>query len=245
MSDGDACLPVMTSTPGMGDVSPGAAGVLERQCRWCRHPIEATQEKWCSKRCRQTAWRWRKLAVVEGLGDTPKRIAYADPPFPGLSRKYYGDQPTFAGEVDHRRLVEQLSTFDGWALSTSQEALSDVLSLCPRGVEVCPWVKTHHHPPARGIANIHEYVLVVPARRRKPGVPDALVCAVARGGDSDLIGRKPLKFISWLFQLLGALPVDSLDDKFPGSGIVGRCWDEFRRSAPSLTPAGVLGRRAA
>jgi len=253
--DGDGCRPVMTSTleqsgvvlaggmslvPG-DDPSLGAVGVLERLCLWCRSDLGATQEKWCSKRCRQTAWRFRRLSVVEDLGDTPKRLAFADPPFPGLSRKYYRDEPSYAGEVDHGRLLDQLATYDGWALATSREALEDgLLSLIPRGVEfhLCPWIKTHHHPKARGPANIHEYVIVHPARRRLPGVPDALVCPVARGGDSNLIGRKPLKYIAWLFQLLGATPADSLDDRFPGSNVVGRCWSEFRRSAPSLTPRG-------
>ena len=72
--------------------------VPERPCQWCRAELDPTQEKWCSKRCRQTAWRFRQIAVVEDLGDTPKRLGYADPPFPGLSRKYYGDQPSYRGE---------------------------------------------------------------------------------------------------------------------------------------------------
>lgn len=144
----------------------------------------------------------------------------------------YRDQPTFGGEVDHARLLEQLATFDGWALSTSRKALRDVLSLMDRTdcVTICPWVKVHHHSRARGPSNVHEYLIVKPARLLFPGVPDALVAAVAKGGDSDLIGRKPLKFVAWLFQLLGAQPHDTLDDLFPGSGIVGRCWGEFRRS---------------
>lgn len=202
-------------------------------CQWCGRAIPASAHRWCSKLCRQTAWRARRLRVVEGLGDEPKRLAYADPPYPGLARRYYSDQPTFAGEVDHRHLLDVLRSYDGWALSTSQEALSDVLSLIPRGVgdvEVCPWVKTHGAPRARGPANIHEYLIVSPARRRFPGVPDALVAAVARGGDSDLIGRKPLRFVAWMCSLLGALPGDSMADLFPGSGVVDRYWSEFQRT---------------
>jgi hypothetical protein len=55
------------------------------------------------------------------------RFAYADPPYPGTARKYYGDQPTFAGEVDHRQLVASLvdAGYDGWALSTSAKALGE------------------------------------------------------------------------------------------------------------------------
>ena len=43
------------------------------------------------------------------------RLAYADPPYPGQSKRYYGDQPSYAGEVDHAALIERLSGYDGWA----------------------------------------------------------------------------------------------------------------------------------
>jgi len=52
---------------------------------------------------------------MEGADGPPKRIAYADPPFPGMARKYYQHEPTYAGEVDHRALLAELVTFDGWA----------------------------------------------------------------------------------------------------------------------------------
>src|SRR5690606_29922144 len=117
------------------------AAVPERRCLWCRGPLEQTQLRWCSKTCRQTAWRARKLAVIEDLGDTPKRLAYADPPYPGLARRYYGDQPSYAGEVDHAALIAQLVGYDGWALSTSAKALRDVLPLCPPAARVAAWVK--------------------------------------------------------------------------------------------------------
>jgi hypothetical protein len=66
------------------------------------------------------------------------RIADADPPYPGLSRKYYRDEPTYAGEVDHAALVARLvAGYDGWALSTSAAALQNLLPLCPAGIRVC------------------------------------------------------------------------------------------------------------
>jgi hypothetical protein len=125
-----------------------------------------------------------------------------------------------------RRPVDQLATYDGWALSTSRRSLRDVLLLVPGGDLIAK---------SRGPSNIHEYVIVSPARRRMPGPPDALVAAVARGGDSDLIGRKPLRFVFWVFELLGASPGDALDDLFPGSGVVSRCWEELSR-AEALSP---------
>jgi hypothetical protein len=61
------------------------------------------------------------------------RLAYADPPYPGLARRYYSEHPDFAGEVDHRNLVRCLQAYDGWALSTSMTGLHLVLSLLEEG----------------------------------------------------------------------------------------------------------------
>jgi hypothetical protein len=61
--------------------------------------------------------------------------ANADPPYPGKAF-YYRDHPDYAGEVDHAALIARLSTYDGWALSTSAAALPAVLALCPPGVRV-------------------------------------------------------------------------------------------------------------
>jgi hypothetical protein len=42
---------------------------------------------------------------------------------------------------------------------------------------------------------------------------------------NDLIGRKPQRFVAWLFDLLGADPqLDELGDWFPGTAIVARSW---------------------
>ncbi len=213
-SPDDGCRP----SPAPGSDGPSARAA-DDACLWCKAPLPPStsrgRRRYCSQNCRQAAWRARRLAVVEGLGDAPKRLIYADPPFPGLAHRYYGDQPTYAGEVDHRRLVEQLMAYDGWALSTSAEALRDVLPLCPREAIHCPWTKSHHPARARGPSNIHEYVIVVPARWRFPGVPDALYAGCPRG--AGLIGAKPIKFVMWLFALLGAAPHDSLVDLFPGT----------------------------
>lgn len=199
-----------------------------RGCGWCRSELAATQVLWCSKRCRQAAFRFRRLSVVEDLGDTPKRLAYADPPYPGLAAKYYRDEQSFAGEVDHRRLLEQLATYDGWALSTSAKALRDVLPLCPPDARVCPWVKPiGASTRTRGLHNTWEPLIVMPARQRKPGIRDYLSAQPARGNGS-LMGRKPARFCVYLFEALGAAAVDTLDDLFPGTGIVGRSFDLWR-----------------
>jgi hypothetical protein len=50
-----------------------------------------------------------------------------------------------------------------------------------------------------------------------------------------VIGAKPAAFCRWIFDLLGALPGDSFDDLFPGSGAVGRAWAVFT-SRPDPSP---------
>jgi len=159
---------------------------------------------------------------------TSKRLAYADPPYPGLARKFYGKETTYAGEVDHAELIRRLSSYDGWALSTSARALRDILPLCPPEARVCAWIKPGGAPPKTfGLHNVWEPVIVLQARRLRPGRRDALYIHPARLGGSKLIGRKPLQFCAWLFEALGADPGDSFDDLFPGSGIVSSAWREF------------------
>lgn len=154
------------------------------------------------------------------------RFAYADPPYPGLAARYYRNEPTYGGEVDHAALIASLeaSGYDGWALSTSARALRDVLPLCPEGARVCAWVKPiGASSRTRGLHNTWEPLIVVRGRKLQPGVRDWLCAQPARWGGS-LPGRKPIAFCAWLFDCLGMLPGDTLDDLFPGTGVVGRAW---------------------
>lgn len=156
-------------------------------------------------------------------------MAYADPPYPGLSAKYYRDEATFAGEVDHKALIASLeaSGYDGWALSTSSKSLRDVLPLCPPGVRVCAWVKPIGIPKAtNGLHSTWEPLIVCRGRQQPPGVRDFLIAQPARFGGS-LAGRKPSAFVAWLFDCLGLQVGDELDDLFPGTGIVGRAWSSL------------------
>jgi hypothetical protein len=154
------------------------------------------------------------------------RFAYADPPYPGKAKRCYGGESNYAGEVDHAELVAELAAGypDGWALSTGAYALREVLSLCPEGARVCPWVKPNGvSRQTRGLHNAWEALIVVGGRQRPPGVRDWLRAKPAiRGGT--LVGRKPLAFCAWLFDCLGMQPGDQLADLYPGTGIVGRAW---------------------
>lgn len=210
---------------------------VARSCAWCRRDLEAARSdaRFCGKKCRQAAWRLRGNLSSLDPGATspgpgrPLRLAYADPPYPGLARKYYKHHKDFAGEVDHAELIKRLSsTYDGWALSTSAKALRDILPLCPPEARVCAWVKPGAASPRSwGLHNVWEPVIVLQGRRVAPGRRDALWMHPARLGGSDLIGRKPIRFCAWLFEALGAAPGDTLDDLFPGSGMVGAAWLEF------------------
>lgn len=217
-----------SSDAGATPVSPVAGAT--RACAWCGVSLKYSRQLYCGKRCRQTAWRCRELGVSPA-GATPKTLRYADPPYPGLARKYYSNEPTYAGEVDHPALIASLTaSSDAWALSTSARSLRVLLPLCPPSVRVCVWVKANTGTRrSLGIHNAWEAVIVQPARRPRPAVPDYLYAKPARGGDSSLPGRKPLAFCVWLFRLLGAERGDTLIDLYPGSGVVSRAWAQFNR----------------
>jgi hypothetical protein len=78
----------------------------------------------CSVRCRQARHRFlRVVGYAEYVAPSrPLCLAFTDPPYPGNAR-LYRDHPDYAGEVDHAELVRRPVTYDGWALSTSAEAL--------------------------------------------------------------------------------------------------------------------------
>lgn len=164
------------------------------------------------------------------------RLAFADPPYPGRAH-LYRDHPDYAGEVDHVVLIERLRDYDGWALSTSAEALRDLLPLCPSGARVLAWVKhtvTVSWEPvivmsARKPAGVRDWIQVEPDSYQWRAKPDSYV-----------IGQKPKPFCMWMFAWLGARPGDSLDDLFPGSGQVADAWAEWERQPSldlSLSPA--------
>jgi hypothetical protein len=210
----------------------------ERRCAWCRSAPAPTHGRFCSRKCRQTAFRLRRRGLLEATATdpAPKAFAYADPPYLGLSSKYYRRESTFAGEVDHVALVSLLQERhpDGWALSASARSLATLLPMCPPGARVCAWVKPHGaSPQTYGLHNCWEPLIVVGGRQLRPGVRDWLSALPARGG-GELPGRKPIAFCAWLFRCLGMQPGDTLADLFPGTGVVSRAWAELSAS-PAAT----------
>lgn len=234
--------------PTTSSVGPGSP------CAWCEQPIpggKRSDSRYDTKRCRQAAWRFALHRVAAAEADTPMRIAYADPPYPGKAH-LYRDHPDYAGEVDHRALVVSLSSYDGWALSTSSEpGLQLVLAVCAElglAPRVGAWVRGGRRTQGCiGAWREWEPVVYVAARSvALAGVSDTLDWT-SRPRTSDphrVVGMKPARFAFWLFQLLGARAGDQLADLFPGSRGIERAWGlycEGDSSGRSRQVAQVLG----
>lgn len=160
------------------------------------------------------------------------RIAYADPPYPGCAH-LYKEHEDYAGEVDHRELIERLeSEFDGWVLHTSSVALPQIAPLIPTDARLMAWVK----PFAafkRNVSVAYAWEPVIVKAARKPVVSKRIVmrdwvdCPITmkRG----LTGAKPEKVCHWAFEMLGARPDDDLFDLFPGTAAVTKAWETWKQ----------------
>lgn len=139
-------------------------------CAWCSGPIPPHARRdsiCCSKRCRQARHRFTRAVGTATAAARPLHLVYADPPYPGLSARYYRDHPDYAGEVDHAALISELAGYDGWALSTSADALQEVLALCPPGVRVAAWHRgARPHRDAQGPLTGWEPVIYAGGRPR-------------------------------------------------------------------------------
>ena len=179
------------------------------------------------------------------------RVAYADPPYPGQSKKHYGDHPDYAGEVNHAQLIHDLNAdYDGWLLHTSSVALPLVLQyladVSVADFRIMAWVKPFAAFKKNvSVAYAWEPVIVKPCR--KPEVSGRCVMRdwtwthtgqlaqserdfIAEGitMQRGLAGAKPEAVCRWAFEMLGMGPTDDLVDLFPGSGAVTRAWEAWR-----------------
>jgi hypothetical protein len=155
------------------------------------------------------------------------RIAYADPPYPGMAH-FYG-----CPEVDHRALIADLCEQfpDGWALSTASTTLKQVLALCPDDVRIAAWVKPFASFK-KGVnpAYAWEPIIFRGGRRRtdgtEPTTRDWCACNITlRRG---FTGAKPEALAWWLFDLMGMRKDDEFVDLFVGSGAVTRAWQSWK-----------------
>ncbi len=175
------------------------------------------------------------------------RFAYADPPYLGLGRYYAALHPEALSWNDpetHRSLVARLCAEfpDGWAMSLHTPSLRIILPMCPEDCRVGAWVKPFaSFKPGVNPAYTWEPVIFRGGRKRRRDertVRDfASVGITLRRG---FVGAKPAAFCWWVFDFLGMEPGDEFHDLFPGSGAVGRAWEDYRRAKdgfPLLTEA--------
>lgn len=168
------------------------------------------------------------------------RIAYADPPYLGCCGLY--DHEHHGGgcwdDLDtHWKLIEQLSSYDGWVLHLSVPSLGSILPLCPP-CRVMSWVK----PFAafkRNVSVAYAWEPVIVKAARKPVVTHRVVMrdfieeieapavresiTLKRG----LTGAKPEKVCMWAFEMVGLERDDEFVDLFPGSGAVTRAHEKW------------------
>ena len=170
--------------------------------------------------------------------------AYADPPYLGLAKKFYGDLHPDAAEYDkpetHQRLIERLSDeYDCWALSLHSPTLKTILAMCPDDVRVMCWGKpwAPFRPGNKGAHYAWEPVIVRggrPIEKRLHGVRDYNCTPMLLGGDKKFKGAKPEGFCFWLFEVLNLRRDDEFDDIFPGSGAVTAAWQKWKTRTEPL-----------
>lgn len=162
------------------------------------------------------------------------KLAYADPPYPGKAHLYPENE-----EVDHVALIEKLCEYDGWALSTDEEALQYVLGLCPKSVRVLAWCRPNCSPFYSFPYAAWEPVLCKPARPRDMEPVRSYAEITTVGGHmkrENYRGQKPRAFCEWVIRCLGARQGDTLDDLFPGSGVMRETFDWFSRQLTIAPP---------
>lgn len=158
----------------------------------------------------------------------PLRFGYADPPYPGLANLYVEKQ-----EVDHAELIARLeSEYDGWALHTHVPALTLLLPLCPPDVRVIAWVKPFAvMRPGRRLQFAWEPILVRPLGPPSGGSIFDWYRGVPTTAGRKLKGAKPVDVAMYVFNAGGLRPQDELVDLYPGTGAIGRAWEQWRSQA--------------
>jgi len=165
------------------------------------------------------------------------RAAFADPPYLGCGAKHYGalhaDAADYDSEATHRSLIERLcDEYDCWALSLHEPSLRVLLPMCPPDVRGGAWVKSFASFKANVTRAwtwepvIFSFVRARPRTREQATWRDFVSepITMRRG----FPGAKPDAFCFWIFEGLNLEPDDDFTDVFPGSGAVGRAWEQWR-----------------
>lgn len=172
------------------------------------------------------------------------KLAYADPPYLGCGRLYaehHADALLWDDPETHRSLVNRLCSEypDGWAMSLSSPSLRVILPMCPDDCRVAAWIKPFAaFKPNVNPAYAWEPVIFRGGRRgdrKRDTVQDFVVANITL--KKGLTGAKPVKFCEWVLDLLGYERGDTLDDLFPGTGVMGRVLASSRQQLLSLEKA--------
>jgi hypothetical protein len=175
--------------------------------------------------------------------ERPIRVCYADPVYPGRGRyysvpgtpEYHPDAMMWDDLEQHVALMARLEAEfpDGWAMSTSADAVRALWAESPEGTQLAMWGRGGPRLNLRVVpgweAVLYRADVVKVAGR--PSAMDWLMCGIGHtSGVAGFYGAKPPKFSRWLFALLGlgGHPGDELVDLFPGSGAVTRAWQDYQ-----------------
>lgn len=156
------------------------------------------------------------------------RFAYADPPYLGCGNLYdahHDDSREYDDPEAHRALIQRLCDeySDGWAMSLHVPSLRTSLPMCPEDARIAAWVKPFaSFKPNVTRAWTWEPVIFCggrPISKEAPTWRDHLAENITL--KKGLTGAKPWRFCEWVLDGLNYQRGDTLDDLFPGTGIMG------------------------
>lgn len=168
------------------------------------------------------------------------KFAYADPPYLGCSsfyKKLHPEAMIWDDPETHRAFIDRLYDEypDGWALSLHVPSLHTMLGFLRPGHRICAWVKPFaSFKPNVMRAWTWEPVILVggrPIPKKTKTWRDHIACNIAL--KKGLVGAKPRAVCDWILDGLNFQPGDTLDDLFPGTGIMG---EAVAARASVLTP---------
>ena len=180
------------------------------------------------------------------------KFAIADPPYYGRAQRWYGvggcgvghgkgqaDQHPEAHIWDtpeaHLNMLKDLQlNYDGFAIATSVMGLNVYLKEIDlrqgSGYRLCVWHKPISAPSGSRIRNVYEPVIIyIPSDRRgyaeHKRMDDLKTINIKPNG---FVGSKPMEWVEWVIDLMGATKADQIDDLFHGSGAVQFAIDNWR-----------------
>jgi hypothetical protein len=162
------------------------------------------------------------------------KLAYADPPYIGKAKLHYD-----CAEINFPELIARLENdYDGFALSCNSVDLKILLPMFKTKIRIGAWVK----PWAAIKKNVWPVYAWEPVIFRTPKrkiikhkmILDWIQQCPNMTKNSKIIGKKPMAFSFWIFEILRADPSDDFTDLYHGSGAVKEAWKLFTRMKKGL-----------